>query len=74
MKKKNIYLIGLSGTGKSTVGKELAKITNLSFFEMDHEITKIEGYSISEIFKIKGEEHFRNIESDVLSEISKNKG
>ena len=74
MEKNNIYLIGLSGTGKSTVGKELAKITNLSFFEMDHEITKIEGYSISEIFKIKGEEHFRNVESDVLFEISKNKG
>ena len=60
MEKNNIYLIGLSGTGKSTVGKELAKITKFSFFEMDHEITKIEGYSISEIFKIVDYTYLKN--------------
>ena len=74
MTKHNIYLIGLSGTGKSTVGKILSQIVQLPYIEMDEKIIEKDGSNIEQIFANKGEEYFRNIESKILTEISSNKG
>lgn len=69
----NIYLIGMPGSGKTTLGKQLAKALNYSFVDMDEEIEKAERKSINEIFSKKGEEEFRDIEQDTLHEIATGK-
>jgi shikimate kinase len=58
------------GAGKSTVGRELAARMNFRFLDMDNLIEKREKKSISEIFRIKGEDHFRDVEHEVLKAIS----
>lgn len=67
----NLYLVGLSGTGKSTCGKILSQRLNLTFIDLDKEITKTEKTSISNIFKNKGEKYFRKIENNILEKYSK---
>lgn len=64
-----IILIGIMGAGKTTVGKELSKILNLKFVDMDDEIEKQEKMSIVDIFKNYGEEKFRSLESKLLKEL-----
>ena len=64
--KRNIILTGYMGSGKSTVGKELSALTGLSLKDSDAEIEKTEGMSINDIFKIKGEEYFRELETSIL--------
>jgi len=64
---RNIFLIGFSGTGKSTVGNEVAKRLGRLFLDTDLEIVRLTGRSISEIFASDGEESFRAIESRVLT-------
>jgi shikimate kinase len=61
-----IFLIGLAGSGKSTLGKALAKTLGVSFLDLDEEIVAIEGQTIPEIFSEQGEEYFRAIEGQVL--------
>lgn len=63
--KKNIVLIGPPGSGKTTIGRELAKIFNLTLVDVDAEIERKYG-DISSIFDIKGEKYFRQIESETL--------
>ena len=63
---KNIFIIGSMGSGKTSIGKILAKKNNLSFLDTDHEIIRSCGYSIPDIFKEFGEEHFRNLETEQL--------
>lgn len=70
-KKMNIILIGFMGSGKSTVGRLLAHKKNMNFIDIDDEIEKSEGLSITEIFKRFGEKYFRDIESIHLEKISK---
>ncbi len=65
----NIYLIGMMGTGKSTVGKILAKNMGVPFIDLDHFIEVKSHKTISEIFKEDGESHFRKLESDALMHI-----
>ena len=67
--KTNIVLIGLTGCGKSTIGKKLSSILNMPFFDTDKYIEEHYG-SIESLFK-KGEEHFRDIESEAVEIISK---
>ena len=62
----NIYLIGFSGTGKTTTGRLLSKLLAKSFVDMDSEIEKLERLTIPEIFKAKGEIGFREIETALL--------
>lgn len=62
----NIYLIGFMGAGKSTVAKELASKTGARRIEMDHMIVEQQGMAISEIFEKYGEEHFRDLETELL--------
>ena len=66
----NIYLIGMMGSGKSTVGKILAEKMKLLFIDLDSEIEKTGGKSVSEIFNQDGEDHFRKLESEELKQYS----
>lgn len=61
-----IVLIGLMGSGKSTVGKELSRRTGLPFLDMDAVIEEQVGMSIPDIFRDKGEAHFRALETALL--------
>lgn len=65
----SIILIGLPGAGKTVVGKELAKKFDFSFLDTDYLIEELEGYSISEIFEIKGEVYFRDLETSVIKSL-----
>lgn len=58
-----IYLIGLPGVGKSTIGKELAKQLSYNFIDLDDEIEKSTGLEITTIFNQRGEQYFREIET-----------
>lgn len=71
MKKSNIVLTGFMGAGKSTVGKLLARKMNLNLVDTDEEIEKKTGMSIPEIFEKFGEGKFREIEAEVVKEVSK---
>jgi shikimate kinase len=64
--KPNIYLIGFMGTGKSTIGRQLANQLGYSFFDSDHAIEEKAGTSISKIFEIQGEEAFRSLEKSFI--------
>ncbi|HUL42452.1 MAG TPA: shikimate kinase [Burkholderiales bacterium] len=67
----NIFLVGLMGAGKTTVGKLLAKHFNKSFFDTDHEIERRTGVNIPLIFEIEGEAGFRAREQAILRELAK---
>ena len=67
----NIFLVGLMGAGKTTVGKLLAKRFNKSFFDTDHEIERRTGVNIPVIFEIEGEAGFRAREHVILQELAK---
>ena len=70
-KKENIVLIGMPGCGKTTVGRKLANSTNLRFVDVDEEIIKVINMPIKDYFEKYGEETFRDIESQVIKEVSK---
>ena len=67
--KKNICIMGLMGSGKSIIGKDLSKNLNLKFYDTDKEIELITNKKISAIFKEEGESYFRDIEEKVCIEI-----
>jgi len=67
-----ISLVGLPGSGKSTVGRQLARRLQLPFFDSDHVIEERLGYSIREAFERDGEAYFRDMEEAVLDELSQN--
>lgn len=66
----NIVLVGYMGSGKSTVGKELAKLTGAELIDTDTYIEEQEGCSIKEIFARSGEEAFRNIEREAIRKLA----
>jgi len=66
---KNIVLVGLMGSGKTTIGRRLAKKLNQDFFDTDHEIINKTGVTIEHIFDIEGEEGFRERESKILKNL-----
>lgn len=68
-KRKHIYLTGIMGSGKSTVGKLLARNLSYPFIDTDHEIVKREKRSINKIFETDGEDYFRNLETQVLKDL-----
>ena len=67
---KNIVIVGSMGSGKTSIGKMLAKNNNLSFLDTDHEIIRSCGYSIPDIFEEFGEEHFRGLETEQLRKMN----
>ena len=69
IKKKNICIMGLMGSGKSIVGKDLSKYLNLKFYDTDKEIELKMKKSISTIFKEEGESFFRDIELKVCADL-----
>ncbi len=66
----NVYLIGMMGSGKTTVGNHLAESLNYRFLDTDHTIEEIAKQPVSEIFEQSGEAYFRELETQVLAELS----
>ena len=65
-----VYLIGYMGVGKTTLAKLLAKELHLPFYDTDQEIERKENRSVSEMFKIDGELHFRMLETELLKRLN----
>ena len=62
----NIFLVGMMGTGKSSVGKLLARELLIDFIDTDNEIESKTGMSIEKIFEERGESYFRMLEKEPL--------
>ena len=69
--KKNLVLLGMMGSGKSTIGYLLSKNLNLEFYDIDSVIEKQDGRKIAEIFNTEGEDFFRKLEEKVSIKILK---
>lgn len=67
---KNIVLIGMPGCGKSTVGKQLAKLLDFSFTDCDRVIEATQKMTVSKIFELHGEDFFRTLEATALESFS----
>ena len=65
-------MIGLPGSGKSTVGRQLARRLQLPFSDSDHVIEQQLGCSIREYFEREGEDRFRDIEASVIDQLTQN--
>ena len=65
----NIIITGFMGSGKTTIGRKLAKLIEYSFVDTDSEIENDQGCSVSEIFKYGGEECFREMETRLLEKL-----
>jgi shikimate dehydrogenase len=72
--KENIVLVGMPGSGKSTVGKALAEQLGRPFIDTDEEIVKRAGVDIPTLFKEKGEPYFRELESEVIKDVCRGTG
>ena len=70
----NLVLVGMPGSGKTTLGKALAKKMRRPFVDCDAEIERVAGMSIPEIFRTRGEEAFRALESEVIERYGKESG
>lgn len=70
----HLFLIGFMGVGKTTLGRELARRLELSFYDLDEQIEKRTGRRIPELFEERGEPMFREVETDVLREIARKNG
>lgn len=70
----NLFLVGLMGAGKTTIGRQLAKRLKLTFIDSDHEIEARTGANIPWIFDIEGEKGFRKRERDVIDELTQRQG
>lgn len=66
----NIYLVGLMGVGKSTVGKKLASRLGVTFTDCDQELERRNGVTVTTIFDIEGEAGFRKRETRLLEELA----
>lgn len=71
---KNIVLIGFMGTGKSTVGKRLAKSLGWEFIDTDVAIEELTGLSVADLFRLHGETRFRSEEALLVKRLSEQKG
>jgi|TARA_Y100001973_G_C4956336_1_gene212748 shikimate kinase len=72
--KRNIFLVGPMGAGKSTIGRQLARQLHLEFFDSDAEIERRTGADIAWVFELEGEEGFRAREEKVIEELTENSG
>ena len=73
MTRGNIILSGFMGSGKTTVGRTLARALHMRFIDMDRYIEQKTGMTVSEIFAQYGEAHFRALETETVKELSKEK-
>lgn len=72
--KRNIFLIGPMGAGKSTIGRHLADQLHLDFFDSDQEIERRTGADIAWVFDIEGEQAFRDREAKVIADLTEKQG
>ncbi|MGC7589229.1 shikimate kinase AroK [Bisgaard Taxon 46] len=72
--KRNIFLIGPMGAGKSTIGRQLAQQLNMDFVDSDAEIEQRAGADIGWIFDVEGEEGFRKREERIINELTQRQG
>ena len=70
---KNYILVGYMGCGKTTVGKNLARINKMSFLDTDEMIEQQQGRKIGDIFAVDGENAFREMETEMLREMVEQK-
>ena len=70
LENSSIFLVGMMGSGKSTVGRVLAEALNYTFVDADDTVEQVAGKSIPEVFADEGEEAFRELETACLREIS----
>lgn len=70
----NIYLIGLMGAGKTTIGRQLAKALGLPFYDSDKAIEEQTGVDIPTIFEYEGEDGFRSREQNMIAELTQING
>jgi shikimate kinase len=73
-KDNNLYLIGPPAAGKTSIGRELARVLGMEFYDSDLEIEKRAGADITWIFDIEGEDGFRSRERKVIEELTKMRG
>jgi shikimate kinase len=66
----NISLVGLPGSGKTTVGRQLARRLQLRFVDSDHAIESRIGCTVREFFEREGEAQFRDVEQEVIDELT----
>ena len=72
--KRNIFLVGPMGAGKSTIGRELAEKLHLDFYDSDQEIERRTGADIAWVFDLEGEEGFRKREEGVINDLTEKQG
>jgi shikimate kinase len=70
----NLYLIGPMGSGKTAVGRQLARLLDRTFVDSDHEIEQMTGADIPRIFELEGEDGFRRRERDVIAQLVQRDG
>lgn len=73
-KSENIYLVGLMGAGKTTIGRQLAKALAVPFYDSDKAIEERTGVDIPTIFEFEGEEGFRDREQKMIQELTQMQG
>ncbi|MGZ5049613.1 MAG: shikimate kinase AroK [Methylobacter sp.] len=71
---ENIYLVGLMGAGKTTIGRQLAKALKLPFYDSDKAIEERTGVDIPTIFEFEGEEGFRDREQKMIQQLTQMRG
>lgn len=69
---KNVFLVGMPSSGKSTLGRKLARALNYRFVDLDKLIVRDQKITIPELFKEKGEPYFREVESRLLHQTRPN--
>lgn len=74
LKQQNVFLIGPMGSGKTSIGRQLAKLLKLEFYDCDHELENQTGASINLIFDVEGESGFRERETKMLDYLSAKSG
>lgn len=70
----NIFLVGMMGAGKTTIGRSLARKLGLDFVDTDRELVERTGVPVATIFEIEGEPGFRRRESNILAEVAARDG
>lgn len=66
---KPLFLVGYMGCGKSTLGRKLARRLGVAFVDTDALVEQREGAAVADVFRYEGEEHFRQVEREVLEDV-----